>query len=67
MIDKVWKNGNCGQKMLLLKYFKGHIFWISIPAAQDPFFALNAAMQSAAGGSSSNTMDLLQKCKLLSE
>ena len=39
----------------------------SLLAAQDPFFALNAAMQSAAGGSSSNTMDLLQKCKFLSE
>ena len=26
------QNGSCDQKMLLLKYFKGHIFFISILA-----------------------------------
>ena len=37
----------------------------SLLAAQDPFFALNSALQGA-GGSSTNTMDLLQKCKFVS-
>ena len=37
----------------------------SLLAAQDPFFALNSALQGA-GGSSTNTMDLLQKCKFFS-